>query len=110
MRRIRAMSLGIRLIINNGVSSSGRIPDITGEASQVNSILAERSTKCKAAWESEGTVLTDSFSVHYPCISAADGDMYLLPKHSVRYLASRASIGKYGAHCPKYGFPPMSRL
>ena len=44
------MSLGIELIINNGVSSSGRIPDITGEAGQVNSILAERSTKCKAAW------------------------------------------------------------
>ena len=55
MRRIRAMSLGIELIINNGVFSSGRIPDITGEADQVNSILAERSTKCKATWESAGT-------------------------------------------------------
>ena len=44
------MSLGIELIINNGVSSSGRIPDITGEAGQVNSILAERSTKYKASW------------------------------------------------------------
>ena len=43
-------------------------------------------------------------------ISAADGDKYLLPKHLVRYLASRASNGKYGTHCPKYGFPPMSRL
>ena len=60
--------------------------------------------------ESPGTVLTDSFPDHYPCISAADGDMYLLSKHWVRYLASRASIGKYGAHCPKSGFPPMSRL
>ena len=39
----------------------------------------------------------------------AAGDMYLLSKHLVRYLASRASNGKYGAHCPKYGFPPMSR-
>ena len=47
MRRIRAMSLGIELIINNGVSSSGRIPDITGEASQVNSILADRLRKSK---------------------------------------------------------------
>lgn len=50
MRRIRAMSLGIELIINNGVSSSGRIPDITGEAGQVNSILAERFAKYKASW------------------------------------------------------------
>ena len=41
---------------------------------------------------------------------ASAGDMYLLSKHLVRYLASRASYGKYGAHCPKYGFPPMSRL
>ena len=47
MRRIRAMSLGIELIINNGVSSSGRIPDITGEAGQVNSILADRLRKSK---------------------------------------------------------------
>ena len=48
MRRIRAMSLGIELIINNGVSSSGRIPDITGEAGQVNSILTECCIECKA--------------------------------------------------------------
>ena len=48
MRRIRAMSLGIELIINNGAFSSGRIPDITGEAGQVNSILTECCIECKA--------------------------------------------------------------
>ena len=58
MRRIRAMSLGIELIINNGVSSSGRIPDITGEAGQVNSILADRLRKSKlcmkdCCWKAE---------------------------------------------------------
>lgn len=35
-------------MIKNGVSSSGRIPDITGEADQVNSILTECCIECKA--------------------------------------------------------------
>ena len=63
MRRIRAMSLGIGLIINNGVFSSGRIPDITSEAGQVNSILADRLRKSKLCMIAAGK--QSCFSVKY---------------------------------------------
>ena len=59
--------------------------------------------------KSVGPVLSDFSSKSSSLKYAASGDTYLLSKHWVRYLASRASNGKYGAHCPKYGFPPMSR-